>query len=80
VSGTFNGNNVIYYDATKLTDGFTEVFQQPIYDPALTNNRVLPSHWYILSFYAKGVGQMNSYVDGAKWVYMASGGSHNKEG
>jgi len=25
VTGTFNGHNIIYYDATKLTEGFAEV-------------------------------------------------------
>jgi hypothetical protein len=64
VSGTFNGNNVIYYDAKTITFSFAEVLQQPIYDPALTNNRVLPSQWYTLSFYAKGVGKMTTYVSG----------------
>lgn len=62
VTGTFNGHNVIYYDATKLTISYANVLEQPIYDPSLTNNRVLPSHWYTLSFYAKGVGQMASYI------------------
>lgn len=62
VNGTFNGHNVIYYDATTITGNFTNVLQQPIYDPALTTNRVSPSQWYTLSFYAKGVGQMTSYV------------------
>ncbi|MEN8552099.1 hypothetical protein [Lactiplantibacillus plantarum] len=62
VSGTFNGHNVIYYDATTITDGFREVLQQRIYDPSLTTNRVLPSSWYTLSFYAKGVGKLTTYV------------------
>ena len=62
VSDTFNGHNVFYSDATKLTHDFTDVLQQPIYGPTLTTNRVLPSHWYTLSFYAKGVGKMTSYV------------------
>lgn len=62
VTGTFNGHNIIYYDTTKTTDGYIEVLQQPIYDPALTANRVLPSRWYTLSFYAKGVGKMTTYV------------------
>lgn len=65
VNGTFNGHNVYYYDATTITGDYTNVLQQPIYDPALTNNRVLPSHWYTLSFYAKGVGQMTTYVYGS---------------
>jgi len=65
VTGTFNGHNVFYSDATKLTDDFKEVLRQPIYDPALTNNMVLPSHWYTLSFYAKGVGKMSTYVYGS---------------
>lgn len=89
ISGTFNGHNVFYCDATKLADGFTDVLQQPIYDPALTTNRVSPSRWYTLLFYAKGVGQMISYVygsfvdsyaggyiDGAKEGYMAGDGSN----
>lgn len=62
VSGTFNGHNVIYYDAKTITFSSAEVLKQTIYDPALTNNRVLPSRWYTLSFYAKGLGQMTSYV------------------
>lgn len=62
VVGKFNGHNIIYYDAKTITDDYTEVLQQPIYDPTLTTNRVLPSHWYTLSFYAKGVGKMTSYV------------------
>lgn len=88
VAGTFNGHNVIYYDATKLTDGFADVLQQPIYDPA-TDNRVLPNQWYTLSFYAKGVGKITSYVygsfvdtsagsyiDGVKSNYASADGSH----
>jgi len=87
VTGTFNGHNVIYYDATTISS--VEVLKQPIYDPSLTNNRVLPSHWYTLSFYAKGVGQMNtyvyssfvdtsagSYIDGVKSSYIGSDGGH----
>ncbi|MFV0979419.1 phage tail spike protein [Latilactobacillus sakei] len=65
VTGTFNGHNVIYYDAKTITFRSAEVLKQPIYDPALTNNRVLPSHWYTLSFYAKGTGQMSTYVYGS---------------
>ena len=90
VTGTFNGHNVIYYDSTKFTHDYdyAQVLQQPIYDPALTNNRVLPSQWYTLSFYAKGVGQTDTYVygsfvdsyaggyvDGVKSGYMDSDGN-----
>lgn len=88
VTGTFNGHNVIYSDATQITNSFINVLQQPIYDPALTTNRVLPSQWYTLSFYAKGSGQMNtyvyanfvdsadSYVDGVKMGYANPDGSY----
>ncbi|AUV60235.1 hypothetical protein [Lactobacillus phage Semele] len=89
VNGTFNGHNVIYYDAKTITFSSAEVLQQPIYDPTLTNNRVLPSHWYTLSFYTKGVGQMTtyvygsfvdtsagSYIDGVKSNYAGSDGNH----
>ena len=89
VSGTFNGNNVIYYDAKTITWDAISVLQQPIYDPALTTNRVVPNQWYTLSFYTKGVGQMTSfvypgivydaaggYIDGVKLGYIAGDGSH----
>jgi len=89
VSGTFNGHNIIYCDAKTITGDFSEVLRQTIYDPALTNNRVLPSHWYTLSFYAKGVGQMttyiyssvvntdvDSYIDGVKLGYTKNDGSN----
>lgn len=90
VAGTFNGHNIIYYDAKNITFSSAEVLQQAVYDPTLTNNRVLPSCWYTLSFYSKGIGQMNTYaygsfvdsyaggyVDGGdKLGYMASDGSH----
>lgn len=62
VTGTFNGHNVIYYDATKITYDYIGVLQQPIYDPTLTTNRVLPSHWYTLSFYVKGSRKITTYV------------------
>lgn len=90
VAGTFNGNNVVYCDATKFTDDSVYVLQQPIYDPSLTTNRVLPNHWYTLSFYAKGVGKMTSFIypnfvdtsagshiDGVKSNYVGSDGNHN---
>jgi len=64
VTGTFNGHNVIYYDATNLTSDYVGVLQQPIYNPA-TTNRVLPSHWYTLSFYIKGTVKIKSYVYGS---------------
>lgn len=86
VTGTLNGHNVIYSDATDVN---INVLQQPIYDPVLTNNRVIPNQWYTLSFYAKGSGQMTSfvyprivyddaggYIDGSKWRYIAGDGSH----
>jgi len=89
VTGTFNGHNVIYYDAKAITGDFSDVLKQPIYDPALTTNRVLPGHWYTLSFYAKGVGQMttyiyssvvnvdvDSYIDGVKLGYTKNDGSN----
>jgi len=89
VSGTFNGHNVFYSDAQTITADLMNVLQQTIYDPALTNNRVLPSHWYTLSFYAKGVGKMvtyvygsfvdtsaDSYVDGVALQYTDAGGAH----
>lgn len=62
VSGTFNGHNVVYYDAAAITYDYADVLQQPIYDPTLATNRVLPNQWYTLSFYAKGVGQMHTYI------------------
>ena len=90
VAGTFNGNNIIYYDAQSITGNFADVLQQPIYDPALTTNRVLPSQWYTLSFNAKGVGQMYSFVyanfvdtdagsfcDGVALGYASLDGSNN---
>jgi len=90
VTGTFNGNNVIYYDATKLTSTSVDVLYQPIYDPALTTNRVLPNQWYTLSFYTKGVGTIYgfvfpnfvdtssySYIDGVKLEYSTPDGSKN---
>lgn len=61
ISGTFNGHNVFYCDARTIID-IAEVLRQTIYDPYLTNNRLLSSHWYTLSFYAKGVGKLNSYI------------------
>lgn len=89
VTGTFNGHNVVYYDATTITFSNAGVLQQPIYDPSLTTNRVLPSSWYTLSFYTKGVGQMTSYIypsfvdssacgyiDGVKSGYLTNDGSN----
>ena len=88
VTGTFNGHNVIYYDATAITSDSADVLQQPIYDPS-ADNRTLPSQWYTLSFYAKGVGTMvsyvygsfadngaGSYIDGVKLGYANPDGSH----
>lgn len=89
VNGTFNGHNVIYYDAQTITNDFIEVLRQPVYNPSLTTNRVLPNQWYTLSFYAKGTGQMStyvygsfvdtsagSYIDGVKSNYAGSDGNH----
>lgn len=64
VTGTFNGHNVIYCDATAITGNAAYVLQQPIYNPA-ADNRTLPNQWYTLSFYVKGSGQMTSYVYGS---------------
>lgn len=88
VTGTFNGHNIIYYDATAITSDFADVLQQPIYNPS-ADNRTLPSQWYTLSFYAKGVGKMTSYVyanfvdtsaasyiDGVKLGYTKNDGSN----
>lgn len=72
VTGTFNGHNIIYCDAKTITGDFSEVLRQTIYDPALANNRVLPSRWYTLSFYSKGVGKLASYVY-AKFVDSDAG-------
>jgi len=87
VTGTFNGHNVVYYDARK-SDYNVDALQQIIYDPALTT-RVVPNQWYTLSFYAKGLGQMISYVypnivydnnggyaDGVKYGYINNDGSN----
>lgn len=88
VTGTFNGHNIIYYDATKLTNGSIDALQQPIYNPS-ADSRTLPSQWYILSFYVKGTGQMatyvygsfvdtgaGSYIDGVASEYTTGDGNH----
>lgn len=73
VTGTFNGHNIIYCDATAITGNAAYVLQQPIYNPA-ADNRTLPNQWYTLSFYVKGSGQMTSYVYGS--FVDASAGSY----